>query len=105
MIIKVKITDESAPRGMYEGSFWRIFGDVTGLVYGKDSREDTRRMGAPPSDDDINRFQFITTPSAQSLIEGLFLTFYEDGQPTEVFTNNECYLMNDSGKTIEVLHD
>ena len=104
MIIKVKTSKSGVPRRNGEGDFWRIFADVSKLQYGK---QPIPTYPPPPreDDDEVNCYHWVSTDVEIAEVEtlGLFLSFYEDGYPTEVSTNHECYLMNDNGRTIEQL--
>lgn len=105
MIIKIRTTNDMIPRADGEGDFWRIFADVSGLHYGK---QPIPANPAPPIErDQVNRYHFVSDDGStlgNKTVAGMLLTFYEDGQPVEMFTNHECYLMNDNGRTIEQLY-
>jgi len=105
MIIKVRTTPNDCGNSSVDGKkqpiYWRVFGGVNRVAYGIETVYSVEKC------DDVDYYELITeSPCTTS--EGqqaLYLAFYDDDQPITIVTNHECYLMNDAGKTIEVLHD
>jgi hypothetical protein len=103
MILKIMTSKTNVPRTNGEGDFWRVFADVAGLQYGKQL---VPAYPEPPiEEDDVNRYHWVSAPAAaeDDKVLGMFLSFFEDGDPVEVYSNHAIYLMNDNGKTIEQL--